>query len=69
MDVCAETRLITACGINEILNPFDIAIDARAGAVTLEGQVNTLTQKEDAAQVACETPGVDRVENRLWVGH
>lgn len=52
-----------------IINRDHIDMATQDGVVTLEGKVNTLMQKKDAAEIARETSGVDRVENRLAVVH
>lgn len=66
-DLWIETRLMTAFGINELLNPFDIRVDAEGGVVTLTGQVDNPTEKALAVQMATGLGGVTEVRDRLEV--
>lgn len=44
-----------------------VAVDTRAGVVTLSGSVPTQTQKEEIIQIARDTQGVQKVEDHLTV--
>lgn len=47
------------------VNPFEIAVDAEDGVVTLSGTVNRAKDGIDALIVACDTPGVVRVKDQI----
>ena len=49
------------------LNGYDIEIDVRDGAVTLDGSVNSIEQRRAAAKAAGSVPGVTGINNRLRV--
>lgn len=66
-DAWIQTQIITAYGLNEHLNPFDIEASVAEGAVTLTGEVETEIEKELAGQIARSVDGVKSVKNDIGV--
>jgi osmotically-inducible protein OsmY len=66
-DLWIEARLMTAYGVNEVLNPFEIEVDAESGVVTLTGQVENPSEKDLAVRMAKGLGGVTEVRDRLEV--
>jgi len=71
-DTLGEAWLVTKIKAQfwdeDALDDSDIDVDAREGVVILRGRVASQTGKTRAVQVARDTEGVTRVDDRLTVG-
>ena len=62
------TKIKSKLAADPELNPFNINVDTKDGVVTLTGRVTTEAAADEAAKLARNTEGVERVENRLEIG-
>ncbi len=68
-DAWITASVSTSLGFDTTINHDRIEVATDSGVVTLTGEVPTLLQKKDAAEIARETSGVRGVENQLIVTH
>jgi osmotically-inducible protein OsmY len=68
-DTWITASVSTALGFDTTINHDRIEVTTDSGVVTLTGEVPTLLQKKDAAEIARETSGVRGIENQLIVTH
>jgi osmotically-inducible protein OsmY len=66
-DAWTTTKVQAKYFVETDLKGHEIDVNTRAGAVTLEGTVETDAQRTKAEQIARETAGVTRVVNQLAV--
>jgi len=66
-DAALEAKVKTALSTRKGIKASDIDVEAKNGAVTLKGDVDTQAQADLAVQVADGTEGVRSVTNRLML--
>lgn len=66
-DPGVTTAVKTKLAADDTVKAYQIDVDTQGGVVTLSGAVQTQAAKDRAIQLARETDGVSRVEDRLTV--
>jgi hyperosmotically inducible periplasmic protein len=66
-DTALAAKVKTALGMRKGIEASDIDVDAKDGAVTLKGDVDSQSQADLAVEVAEGTEGVRLVTNQLMV--
>jgi osmotically-inducible protein OsmY len=66
-DADTEAAVLDALAADDEVHARDIDVDVQDGAVTLNGLVEVVSQRDRAQRIALGVPGVARVENRLRV--
>lgn len=67
LDAYIAGRLTTAYALNELLSPFDLAVDVRDAVVTLRGNVDNPVLVELAEEIARGVEGVTAVRSELGI--
>lgn len=62
-----EGSIWTAFALNKHLSPFQISVKVHEGSALLEGKVENQVDRELAEQVALDTSGINKVDNRLTI--
>jgi osmotically-inducible protein OsmY len=62
-----EGSIWTAWALNKHLSPFNLSVKVDHGVAVLEGKVENQVDRELAEQIALDTAGIERVDNRLSV--
>lgn len=62
-----EGSIWTAWALNKHLSPFNLSVKVEKGVAVLEGQVENQVDRDLAEQIALDTAGIERVDNRLNV--
>jgi osmotically-inducible protein OsmY len=62
-----EGSIWTAWALNKHLSPFNLSVKVEHGVAVLEGKVENQVDRELAEQIALDTAGIERVDNRLSV--
>lgn len=66
-DKVLESRVQAALRRSPIVQAFEVGVDAQRGKITLEGDVDSFTEKAEASDVALGVAGVVAVDNQLSV--
>ena len=66
-DAATTTKVKTALMLSKHVSPFDIEVNTKQGAVTLEGQVPSEEIKAMAGLIAQDTSGVKELHNNLVI--
>jgi len=69
MDDIKQKDIEHAMNINWVVYNSDIHIQVSGATVILTGTVNSWHQKEEAERIAWKTPGIQHVDNRLFVDY
>ncbi|MBP2614914.1 BON domain-containing protein [Chryseobacterium jejuense] len=69
IDAIKQKDVENAMKMNWIVYDSDIHIKVSGTTVTLTGTVNSWHQKEEAGRIAWKTPGIQHVENNLFVDY
>ncbi|MET3537173.1 BON domain-containing protein [Chryseobacterium limigenitum] len=68
-DAIKQKDVENAMKMNWVVYDSDIHIKVSGTTVTLTGTVNSWHQKEEACRIAWKTPGIQHVENNLFVDY
>ena len=68
-DAIKQKDVENAMKMNWVVYDSDIHIKVSGTTVTLTGTVNSWHQKEEAGRIAWKTPGIQHVENNLFVDY
>ncbi|WP_213878154.1 BON domain-containing protein [Pseudomonas sp. dw_358] len=60
-----EGSIWTSFALNKHLSPFKLSVKVNDGTAVLEGQVENQVDRELAEQIALDTSGINKVDNRL----
>jgi hyperosmotically inducible protein len=66
-DAALTAKVKTALSLNKRVPVSSINVDSENGVVTLRGEVPTDDSRNAAQQIAQDTPGVQQVNNHLYV--
>ncbi|BAP32425.1 putative secreted lipoprotein [Chryseobacterium sp. StRB126] len=69
IDAIKQKDVENAMKMNWVVYDSDIHIKVAGTTVTLTGTVNSWHQKEEAGHIAWKTPGIQHVENNLFVDY